>query len=137
MTENSEPAAALKPVVACVAILGLLLVLGSVVWMPAAVVGVSVGAVFALLHLLAVAFWVGRALGGAGFSVVWVVVSMLKLLVVLAGLAWLAHRGFVPVLPFLAGYGALPLGVMLAGPLFAGWGSKGNKLAKLSRPRAG
>lgn len=112
MSEKTETQSPLRPAVIAVAVVGVLLTLGSLFVLPTTTLAVGIGAGVAVLHLLAIAYWVGRALSGVGFSLSWLAVSLLKLGVLFAGLAWLAKSEIVPLLPLLVGYGALPLGVV-------------------------
>lgn len=112
MSEKTETQSPLRPAVIAVAVVGVLLTLGSLFVATSATLAVGIGALVAVLHLLAIAYWVGRALSGVGFSLSWLAVSLLKLGVLFAGLAWLAKSEVVALLPMLVGYGALPLGVV-------------------------
>ena len=115
MIDNPESSSTLKSTVTTMLIVGGLLVLGAVFAARASALAVATGVAVAVVHLLAVAYSVTRALSGARLSIPWVLASLLKLLVLFACLAWLAHSRLLPLLPFLLGYATLPLGILLTG----------------------
>jgi hypothetical protein len=121
MTDTHETQLLPRAVVGSVTIAALLLVIGSLAWPVMVSVSVALGGAVALLHLWSVAHWVKRAFGGQTVRLTWIVFSFLKLGLLFAGLAWLARNDVIGVLPFLIGYAALPLGILmgqLLGPLW-------------------
>jgi hypothetical protein len=111
---TASPSTALRGAIVCVASVGLLSTLGSLIWSRGNALSVGSGALVAVVHLLAVAYGVTRALNGERLQVSWVLAALMKFVVLFAGFAWLARSGVVSVLPFLAGYAAMPLGIVLA-----------------------
>ncbi|HTM45136.1 MAG TPA: hypothetical protein VL137_09295 [Polyangiaceae bacterium] len=117
MTDSSEPRTALTRPLSTVAAVGLAASVVSALWARGASTpfwATAVGAVVAVVQLLAVAYWVRSALGPGG-NVLWrVLFSLLKLAVLFGGLGWLILAKVVPAVPFLFGYAALPLGIVVA-----------------------
>lgn len=105
-----------------VLLVAIVLVLGALLWSPGATLSVALGSATALLHLWSVAHWVKRAFATETVRLTWVLFSFLKLAVLFLGLAWLARSQVVSMLPFLLGYSALPLGILVAqvfGPVWS------------------
>jgi hypothetical protein len=75
-------------------------------------VGTLSGAVVAALNLL-VFVRLGRALIESRAKG-WVLVALFKMIALFAGAFWLFREGVVDTLPFVLGYGAMPLGITLA-----------------------
>jgi hypothetical protein len=79
---------------------------------PAAVVGVALGASIAFVNLWSLARIVRAFINGAGLP--WVLLAALKLLALVAIVAFVLKLGWTTVIPLAVGYGALPLGIVLA-----------------------
>ena len=73
---------------------------------------VAMGSLVGLLILWTIDRTVRTLLSGV-LQVPWVVVSVVKYLALLFGAYLLLQRGDVPLLPVVAGYAALPLGIVL------------------------
>jgi hypothetical protein len=73
---------------------------------------VMVGAIVAGLNLVVFA-WIVRAILGSGGRG-WGIVAALKLFALFGGLFWLFRENVVGALPFVLGYGALPIGISVA-----------------------
>ena len=74
---------------------------------------VGLGAAAALLNLWLVARVVTAMMQGGGTG--WLAVGGAKLAVLLGGLYLLHRLGWIELLALVAGYGALPLGIVIAG----------------------
>jgi hypothetical protein len=98
-----------------VAALGALLVCGSAVLADGIWLSVAAGAVTAVLHLLGIALTVRVFLGTVSSRLPWAVLAVLKFAIILLLLYWAVSSSAVALLPFLIGYGALPLGIVLSG----------------------
>jgi hypothetical protein len=97
-----------------VAVAGVCLTLpAGAIWGWRAALGAGLGAAVAVANLFVVARAVGSLLG-SGTSQGWAVVGLLKMLALFGGFWWLMQSGVVEALPFVVGYGALPLGITLA-----------------------
>ena len=73
---------------------------------------VALGAAVAALNLWVISLVVRGMLGGKRSRVPWPLIAVLKMGVLFGGLYLLLKGGWVDLLPLLAGYGALPLGVV-------------------------
>ncbi|MBI3203325.1 MAG: hypothetical protein HYZ29_17435 [Myxococcales bacterium] len=78
----------------------------------------ALGAAVAAANLWVIALVVRGMLGQKKSSVPWSLVAVLKMAALFGGLYLLLRGGWVSLLPLLAGYGALPLGIV-AGQLGA------------------
>ncbi len=79
---------------------------------------VALGAIVAAANLWVITVVVRGMLGGKKSRVPWPLIAMLKMGVLFGGLYLFLKSGWVDLLPLLAGYGALPLGIV-AGQLGA------------------
>jgi hypothetical protein len=86
---------------------------GGAIWGWRVALGVGLGSAVAAANLFVVARAV-QALMGSGTHWGWAVVGLLKMLALFGGFWWLLRSGVVEALPFVVGYGALPLGITLA-----------------------
>ena len=117
-TQSPEPGplldATLKRALAWVAIAGgCLMLAGGGFFGGKTALSVVAGAVTAIVNLLAFAF-IARALLGSKASGGYTVLALLKMGALLGGLFWLFRSGFVSVLPFVVGFGSLPIGISIA-----------------------
>lgn len=71
------------------------------------------GATLGLANLLVLGRMVRAFLGRGGASMPWVVAALTKLAVLLLAMYLPVRAGLVQVLPFVIGFGALPLGIVL------------------------
>ncbi len=97
-----------------VSVVGLLLIAGA--WFaggPHVMLAVAIGAVAAVLNLWVMGRLVSSFLGGHG-RMSWGFVAIVKLAVLFGGMFLLIKSGIAGVLPLLIGYGALPLGIVVA-----------------------
>ena len=81
-------------------------------------ISVAVGALFAASNLWAIALVVRGLLGPKRGSTPWALIAVLKFGLLIGALYLLLKSGWVELLPLLAGYGALPVGIV-AGQLGA------------------
>lgn len=79
---------------------------------------VALGAIVAAANLWVITVVVRGMLGGKKSRVPWPLIAVLKMGVLFGGLYLFLKSGWVDLLPLLAGYGALPLGIV-AGQLGA------------------
>lgn len=73
---------------------------------------VALGAAVAAANLWVITVVVRGMLGGKQSRVPWPLVAVLKMGVLFGGLYLMLEGGWVDLLPLLAGYGALPLGIV-------------------------
>lgn len=78
----------------------------------AAARSVAIGAAVAGANLWVITLVVRGMLGGKKSRVPWPLLAVLKMAVLFGGLYLLLKSGWVDLLPLLAGYGALPLGIV-------------------------
>jgi hypothetical protein len=71
------------------------------------------GATLGLINLVALGRMVRVFLGAQGASIPWFVAALTKLAVLLLAMYLPVRAGLVQVLPFIIGFGALPLGIVL------------------------
>ncbi len=110
---STDEEAGLRAALWGVALTGVLLTLASpFVLGTQAVVGVALGAVAGALNLWALGRIVRAFINGAGLP--WVLLAALKLIGLLALVALVLKLGITTVVPLAVGYGALPLGIVLA-----------------------
>lgn len=74
---------------------------------------VALGATTAALNLLLIGRTVRAFLGRSGAPVFWGVALVLKMTLLFGGLFLLVKVGWVSLLPFLLGFGSMPLGIVL------------------------
>jgi len=84
------------------------------------------GATLGLVNLLFLGRMVRAFLIGKGTSISWVIAALTKLAVLLLAMYVPFRAGLVQVLPFVIGFGALPLGIVLGQLLIAPPKSKEN-----------
>lgn len=73
---------------------------------------VALGAAVAAANLWVITVVVRGMLGGKKSRVPWPLIAVLKMTVLFGGLYLFLKSGWVDLLPLLAGYGALPLGIV-------------------------
>lgn len=132
-TTPESSAALPRAVAGSVLTVGVLLVIGSLIWARSTTLSVALGSAVAVLHLWSVSHWVKRAFGTQTVRLTWVLFSLAKLVLFFFGLAWLARSQIIAVLPFLLGYSALPLGIVVAqflGPVWLVLGPQGQQSAR-------
>lgn len=75
-------------------------------------IGVALGAAIAAFNLWALGRIVRAFMNGAGLP--WVLLAALKLVGLLVVIALVLHLGITTVVPLAVGYGALPVGIVVA-----------------------
>ncbi len=112
---QAEGALALRPTFIAMAAIGALAT-AAAFWMAGRFTALSValGVVTALLDLLLLARMVRGFLGQRRGGLPWGVVAVLKFVLLFGGLFVLTRFGLIEVLPFLLGFGCLPLGIVAA-----------------------
>jgi hypothetical protein len=97
-----------------VSVVGLVLVAGAcLAGGPRVMLAVAIGAGAAVANLWVIGRLVSSFLGGRG-RMSWSFVAVVKLAVLFGGMFLLIKGGIAGVLPLLIGYGALPIGIVVA-----------------------
>ena len=113
--ENPDHAAGIGSALVTVAAIGVLLVIVfGVASGGRAALGVGVGVAAAVSNLWVIGRVVRGFLTGGGSKGLWFVVVLVKLSLLFGGLYWLLGTGWVDLMPIIIGYGALPIGIVLA-----------------------
>jgi len=76
--------------------------------------GVAAGAVLATLNLWAIGLLVRRLLSDSAPAVPWALFAVVKLVVLFGAVYLLVFSGFADILAVVVGYGALPIGLVVA-----------------------
>ena len=114
MTEETIQSGEFAGVLRVVAIVGLVLVAGACLAAgPRVMLAVAIGAGAAVLNLWVIGRLVATFLGGRG-RMSWGFVALVKLAVLFGGMFLLIKSGIAGVIPLLIGYGALPVGIVVA-----------------------
>lgn len=82
---------------------------------PDAGLSVGAGGLAAVVHFAGVAYTVRVLLGQSQAPLPWFALALFKFLLLGGVLFWLVKNEWVSLLPLLAGYAALPLGVVAQG----------------------
>jgi hypothetical protein len=99
---------------ATAAIAAVAVVAGYFVGGPRVALGVGLGGVVAGANLWLIARVVRAFLSPGGSKAPWFALVLLKLTVLVGGAFLLLHTGVIDLMPLIVGYGALPLGIVLA-----------------------
>ncbi len=113
-TKTVERDPSLTAAYLCVAASGVFLLVGSAAYFgPRASAGVALGVVLAVSNLWVLERFVRVYLQSEGGR--WALMALVKSTALFATVGLLVKTGAIDVLPLVAGFGALPVGVVLAG----------------------
>jgi hypothetical protein len=113
-TEKVRDDAGLWAALACVALIGAALAfVGGAIFGLRVGFGIATGATLGLLNLYVIARIVRAFLGSSSHRAFWTIVTLLKFSGLFALVYFLLDSEAIGVLPLVAGYGALPLGIVV------------------------
>jgi hypothetical protein len=116
---SSDEATSMKPVFIAVAVVGLLGSLAALYWVGrGAAISVAYGATLASINLAFLGRMVRAFLSQQGASAPWILGAFVKLAVLLLAMYLPVREGILELLPFMCGFGALPVGIV-CGQLFS------------------